>query len=76
VAIEMSIRRAEREGARLDAEALPALRDLSLATLPSTHALRTEVDAEAILEGKGYACRPGCRVKTSPTVMNIIAAAL
>ncbi len=60
----------------MDAEALGALRDRLLATLPSTHARRAEVDAEAILEAKGYACRPGPKVKTSSTVMSIIAAAL
>jgi predicted DNA-binding transcriptional regulator YafY len=76
VAIEMSIRRAEREAAQMDADALRALRDRLLATLPSTHARRAEVDAETLLEAKGYACRPGPKVKTSPTVMNTIAAAL
>ena len=35
-----------------------------------------EVDAEAILEAKGYACRPGPKVKTSPAVLNIVSAAL
>ncbi len=72
----MSIRRAEREGGHIDAEALGALRDRLLATLPSTHARRAEVDVEAILEAKGYACRLGPKVKTLPTVMSIIAAAL
>lgn len=76
VAIEMSIRRAEREGALMDAEALQALRDRLMATLPSSHARRAEVDAEAVLEAKGYACRPGPKVKTSSTVMSVIAAAL
>lgn len=76
VALEMSIRRAEREGAHMDVEALSALRDRLLATLPSPHARRAEADAEAILEAKGYACRPGPRVKNSLTVMNIVAAAL
>ena len=47
-----------------------------MATLPSTHARKTEVDAEAILEAKGYACRPGPKVKTSHDTMLIIAAAL
>lgn len=76
VALEMSIRRAERECAHLESEALKALRDRLVATLPSTHARRAEADAEAILEAKGYACRPGPKVKTSPTVMSTIAAAL
>lgn len=76
VALEMSIRRAEREGAPVDASALRSLRDRLMATLPSTHARRAEVDAEAILEAKGYACRPGPKVKTSHDTMLIIAAAL
>ena len=76
VALEMSIRRAEREGALMDAEALQALRDRLMATLPSSHARRAEVDAEAVLEAKGYACRPGPKVKTSASVMSVIAAAL
>jgi predicted DNA-binding transcriptional regulator YafY len=76
VALEMSIRRAERERALMDAEALKALRDRLMATLPSSHARRAEVDAETILEAKGYACRPGPKVKTSSMVMSVIAAAL
>jgi len=76
VALEMGIRRAEREGAHSEVEALQALRDRLVATLPAPHARRAEADAEAILEAKGYACRPGPKVKTSPTVMSIIAAAL
>lgn len=76
VALEMSIRRAEREGAPVDASALRTLRDRLMATLPSTHARKTEVDAEAILEAKGYACRPGPKVKTSYDAMLVIASAL
>ena len=76
VAIEMSIRRAEREGAQSEVEALQALRDRLMATLPSSHARRAEVDAEAVLEAQGYACRPGPRVKTSPLVTGAIAEAL
>lgn len=76
VALEMSIRRAEREGAQSEMDALQALRDRLVATLPSSHARRAEVDAEAVLEAQGYACRPGPKVKTSPTVTGAIAAAL
>lgn len=76
VALEMSIRRAEREGAQSEVDALQALRDRLVATLPSSHARRAEVDAEAVLEAQGYACRPGPKVKTSPTVTGAIAAAL
>lgn len=76
VALEMSIRRAEREGAQSEVEALQALRDRLMATLPSSHARRAEVDAEAVLEAQGYACRPGPKVKTSPLVTGAIAEAL
>lgn len=76
VALEMSIRRAEREGALSEVEALQSLRDRLMATLPSSHARRAEVDAEAVLEAQGYACRPGPRVKTSPLVTGAIAEAL
>lgn len=76
VALEMSIRRAEREGAQSEVEALQALRDRLMATLPSSHARRAEVDAEAVLEALGYACRPGPKVRTSPLVTGAIAEAL
>lgn len=76
VALEASITRAEREGAHMEVEALRSLRDRLVATLPSAQARSMEVDAEAILEAKGYACRPGPKVKTSPAVLNIISAAL
>lgn len=76
VALEMSIRRAEREGAQSEVDALQALRDSLMATLPSSHARRAEVDAEAVLEAQGYACRPGPRVKTTPLVTGAIAEAL
>ena len=76
VALEMSIRRAEREGAVSEMEALQALRDRLVATLPSSHARRAEVDAEAVLEAQGYACRPGPKVKTSPAVTGDVATAL
>jgi predicted DNA-binding transcriptional regulator YafY len=76
VALEMSIRRAEREGALSEVEALQALRGRLMATLPSSHARRAEVDAEVILEAQGYACRPGPKVKASPAVTGAIAEAL
>lgn len=76
VALEVSITRAEREGADMEVKALRSLRDRLVATLPSPLARKMEVDAEAILEAKGYACRPGPKVKTSPDVLNIVSAAL
>jgi predicted DNA-binding transcriptional regulator YafY len=76
VALETSIAWAERERVLADAEALKALRDRLLATLPPTQARRVEADAEAILEASGYAWRPGPRVKTSTAVAHAIAMVL
>lgn len=76
VALEMSIRRAEREGAHSEVEALQALRGRLMATMPSSHARRAEVDAEAMLEAQGYACRPGPKIKIPPAITGAIAAAL
>jgi predicted DNA-binding transcriptional regulator YafY len=76
VALESSILRAEREGAALEVDALRSLRNRLVATLPSKSARSMEVDVGSILEAKGYACRPGPKVKTSPLVLNIVSAAL
>ena len=75
-ALEMGMRRARREGAVSEAASLEAVRDRLMAALPSNVARRTESDAEAVLEAKGYACRPGPKVKASPLLINIIAAGL
>ena len=71
-ALDMSIRRAEREGALNDVAALVSLRDRFLAAMPNSHARRAEVDAEAMLEAQGYACRPGPRVKVEADVLGAI----
>lgn len=76
VALEMSVRRAVRDDAHSQAEVLQRLRERFVATLPAAVARRAEVDAEAVLEAQGYACRPGPKVKTSPKVTSVIAAAL
>jgi len=75
-ALDMSIRRAQREGATEDALALMSLRDRLLATMPSSHARRAEVDAGAMLEAQGYACRPGPRVQVEPHILGAIAVAI
>jgi predicted DNA-binding transcriptional regulator YafY len=75
-ALEMSIRRAEREGATLDVAALASLRDRLLATMPPPHARRAEADADAVLEAQGYAARPGPQVRALPRVLETIAEAL
>jgi len=75
-ALDMSIRRAQRDGAIDDVKALMSLRDRQLAAIPSSHARRAEVDAEAVLEAQGYACRPGPKVQVGPRIMGTIAVAI
>ena len=75
-ALDMSIRRAQREGATKDVSTLISLRDRLLATMPSSHARRAEVDAEAMLEAQGYACRPRPRVQIEPNILGAIAVAI
>lgn len=75
-ALEMGIRRAERDGAATEVSALTSLRDRLLATMPSSHARRAEADAEAVLEARGHACRPGPRAKYDPLILGAIETAL
>jgi predicted DNA-binding transcriptional regulator YafY len=75
-ALEMGIRRAERDGAATEVAALKSLRNRLLATMPATFARRAEVDAEAVLEARGHACRPGPRAQYSPQILGVIDAAL
>ena len=72
-ALDMSIRRAQREEATKDVTTLISLRDRLLATMPSSHARRAEVDAGAMLEAQGYACRPGPRAQVEPNILGAIA---
>lgn len=76
VALEMSIRRAKRDGASNEVEALRRIRDRLLATMAKPYARRTESDAEAILEALGFACRPGPKVAANERLLSTIAAAL
>ncbi len=76
VALEMSVRAAERDGREGDAEALRGLRDRLLAAMPGPHARAAETDAEAVLEAQGYAARPGPRVRASPAVSEALTQAL
>lgn len=76
VAIDMSIRRAEREGAADEVRSLRSLRDRLLAAMPGSHARRAEADAEAMLEAQGFASRPGPKVRADLRVLQSIAAAL
>lgn len=75
-ALEIAADRAERDGAPDDAHRLRALRDRLLATMPSSHARRTEADAEALLEAQGFASRPGPRVVTDMKLLGTLTEAL
>ena len=75
-ALDMGIRRAERDGAVTEVAALTSLRNRLLATMPPTFARRAEVDAEAVLEARGQACRPGPRAQYCAQVLGVIDAAL
>jgi predicted DNA-binding transcriptional regulator YafY len=75
-ALELAIRRAEREGLASEVRALSGLRDRLLAAMPGPHARRAEADAEAVLEAHGFASRPGPRVRIGPDLMGVIGAAL
>ncbi|ARE39236.1 Transcriptional regulator, DeoR family [Rhodovulum sp. P5] len=75
-AIDMSIRRAEREGAAHEVKALTSLRDRLLSAMPGPHARRAEADAEAVLEAYGFASRPGPRVRADLKLLSTIAEAL
>lgn len=75
-ALDMSIRRARRDGAELDAQALLSLRDRLLASMPGPHARRAEADSDAMLEAQGYACRPGPKAQISPLLLGTIATGL
>lgn len=75
-ALELSIRRAERDGASNDVKALATLRDRLLAAMPSSHARRVEADAEAMLEAYGFASRPGPKVRGAEDLLGMIAQAL
>ena len=75
-ALDLSIRRAERDGAANEVKALSTLRDRLLAAMPSSHARRVEADAEALLEAYGFASRPGPKVRGAEDLLGLIAQAL
>lgn len=75
-ALDMSIRRAERDGAAGDVAALSTLRSRLLAAMPAPHARRVETDAEAMLEAYGFASRPGPQVRGAEDLLALIAQAL
>lgn len=75
-AVEMAIRRAERDGAVTEVRALSGLRDRLLSAMPGPHARRAEADAEAVLEAHGFASRPGPQVLVRADLLAAIGEAL
>jgi predicted DNA-binding transcriptional regulator YafY len=75
-ALDMSIRRAEREGAITEARALAALRDRLVVLHSTSEVVRAEADAEATLQARGHACRPGPSTAYDPAILEIIDLAL
>jgi predicted DNA-binding transcriptional regulator YafY len=76
VALDMAIKRAERDSAPDEAQRLNVLRDRLLAAMPSSHARRTEADAEALLEAQGFASRPGPHLPPDLTTLGVLTEAL
>lgn len=75
-ALELAVKRAERDGAPDEAGRLRTLRDRLLAAMPSSQARRTEADAEALLEAQGFASRPGPRVVPDLRLLGVLTEAL
>lgn len=75
-ALEIALRRAERDSATNEVKALKSLRDRLLASMARPHARRAESDAEAVLEAYGFASRPGPRVRTANLILETVAEAM
>jgi predicted DNA-binding transcriptional regulator YafY len=75
-ALDIASRAARDQGRLRHARALEALRDQLLARLSPRDALRSEVDAEAVLAGLGQVMRPGPSVALRPEVTEAVIEAL
>lgn len=75
-ALDMAVKRAERDAAPDEAQRLKVLRDRLLAAMPSSQARRAETDAEALLEAQGFASRPGPRVAPDLRILGVLTEAL
>jgi len=73
--LDLAANRADREGSGNEATNIRTIRDRLLAAMPSSMARRTETDAEAILEAQGFASRPGPRVGTDTSFLQILSEA-
>lgn len=58
-ALDLAIRRAERDGAENEVAALQRVRDHLVASVPRVHARSAEVSSEIMMIANGFACRPG-----------------
>jgi predicted DNA-binding transcriptional regulator YafY len=75
-ALDMAVRRAERDGAPDEAKQLQRVRDRLLAAMTPVFRNRAEADAEALLEAQGFASRPGPRMVRDETLLGTITEAL
>jgi predicted DNA-binding transcriptional regulator YafY len=71
-ALDLAIRRAERDGAANEVKSLTELRDRLLASAPPTQARSAEVSSEVMLEANGFACRPGPASQASPHYLRLL----
>lgn len=71
-ALDLAIRRAERDGAANEARALTELRDRLLASVPGPLARSAEVSSEIMLEANGFACRPGPGSQVAPHYLSLL----
>lgn len=62
-ALDLAIRRAERDGADNEVAALQRIRDHLIASVPRVHARSAEVSSEIMMIANGFACRPGPATK-------------
>lgn len=75
MALDMAIKRAERDGAPDEAKQLRTMKDRLLAAMSPVLARRAESDAEALLEAQGFAARPGPRVAPDITMLGALTTA-
>lgn len=71
-ALDLAIRRADRDGAANEVKSLTELRDRLLASVPVPQARSAEVSSEVMLEANGFACRPGPASQASPHYLRLL----
>ena len=71
-ALDLAIRRAERDGAANEVKSLTEMRDRLLASASPPQARSAEVSSEVMLEANGFACRPGPASQASPHYLRLL----